>query len=74
MRRLVKFCDEILKSKNHVIGKRDKNESTHIPFASESGQRRRPTDASVKGIHGEPGIAEIARYEGEDSDEHPATT
>ena len=56
------------------IGERDYNESTYIPFASESGQRRRPTDASVKGIHGEPGIAETERYEGEDGDEHPATT
>ena len=57
-----------------MVGKRDKNESTYIPFTSESGRRRGLTDASVKGIHGEPGIAETERYEGEDGDEHPATT
>ena len=28
-RRLEKFCSEILKSKNHVIGERDNNESTY---------------------------------------------
>ena len=69
-----KICSEILKSKNHVIGERDKNESTYIPFTSESGRRRRLTDASVKGIRGEPGIAETEKYKGEDSDEHPAAT
>ena len=35
---------------------------------------KEPTDASVKGIHGEPGIADTERYEREDGDEHPATT